>query len=194
MKPFGYVAGALASVILFAGCSGSSAPIGLPSGQSVGAAWNESPSRMSGETLSATKVTNSCNTFGSFGSVLQISFSATGNASGPFPGTFTLNGFIGRASAPASPRKPVSRNDRPDKLVGVAIHEHFVITSNSQQISGRVYDMRQADFKDFGCGSAGSQTYGYFVISGLKYQAKKLRAHGRTTEQLNETSYSESFH
>jgi hypothetical protein len=133
---------------------------------------------LSGETFSSTHVSqNACYANAESG-LTQIEFEATGKANGPLPGTFAVHGFLSLTST------------APDIVPGAAIREHFVIVSNSQKISGRVYLLHGSDVHRFGCTH---YLKGRFEISHLKYQAKDLPAHGHTAQALEANSFRESF-
>jgi hypothetical protein len=127
------LSGCVAAVLL-AGCAGPQEPVGAPGAVPQYAATilhgsrpissTRSDSKLSGETLTSTKVTSSCRTY-SKGSDSWTSgtFHVRGNASGPFSGTFTARG-------------QAAENGGSIILPSSHLDEHFTITSASQEISG----------------------------------------------------------
>jgi hypothetical protein len=112
--------GVLVAGAAIAGCGGSQ--IGIPGGAAMAPPLGEryaSPAHagnLNGETLSAKRVSAGCaKSYSSF------YFMATGEATGPYPGTFKASGLVTVGSGSQSS----------------AFTEDFVIDSGSQTISGR---------------------------------------------------------
>ncbi len=142
---------ALAVAMLLGACSGEApsqiAPALAPQAPAPLLKSDDSRSKLHGETFTATSVTSSCN-FDWIHGLTQISFNATGNATGPIPGTFAAGGFIGTIRGP---RPAIGGGISLAREVGTGISEGFDIVTNGQKIHGHVYQMRAGDFHNFQC-------------------------------------------
>src|SRR5580704_16140174 len=90
-----YAFGLAAAVAMLVGCAGSQSPIGAPLTAPNAATMPQTlhpNSELSGETFSATKTRSSCSSKGQFS--IAGTFHASGDASGPFPGTFSARGKV----------------------------------------------------------------------------------------------------
>lgn len=155
------------AAILLAGCAerqaGALGPM-TPAGQSV---FVFPASVLSGETLTSTRLKSHCQA----AIDLSAKFHASGNASGPFPGTFTVEGGFGGGGP----------------MGGGYFKEHFKITSGSDVILGFVS-------KASGSRSCSGGSIGKFVFDGsVPYKTKLPHSKGMSEVDISASSFSETF-
>jgi hypothetical protein len=166
---------ALAPIAMFAaalleGCNSNSVPFETPT--ALSAAPNPAgrdDSRMSNETFASKDASSSCT---GQGSVITGSFHASGIASGPFPGTFTLRGHLSVG------------------LQSLDFHEHFRIVSGSHLISGSATIPDSSGSPVFGCSKRGVLS---FYATNLTYETKKPHASGSGYASLSGKQFGETF-
>lgn len=151
---------------MLGGCSG--ARIGAP--PIVPNALARPNSELSGETFSSARATSHCST----GSKYSISgtFSASGKARGPFPGTFIARGQVNVS------------------ITMLSFSEHFRIRSGSQVIAGFASAPASSGSPTFACSKSSKLS---FAVEQLLYRVKGAHAHGGAAADLSGRSFNEGF-
>ena len=161
--------GSVASIAWLSGCGGHRAGVDPSALPGAGAPLASSALSISGEAFVATKVFSHCR----HGDVLQARFHASGNATGPLPGTFTAFGAVKNGGLIGS---------------GQLFEEHFTIESGTHTITGTA---RQRNvFPNCSRGSAGQLV---FDSDSLHYRIEDRHSKGTSTVDMRNGSFSESF-
>jgi hypothetical protein len=133
------------------GCSYSTVE-GVRSGQMPQTATVISPLSLSGETLTTTHVSVRCVR----PMALLAHFKASGQATGPYPGTFTAVGSWRRLYA----------GQKALVYYGWVFHEHFQIVSGTATIRGRINAMRRPGGGKVTCMQLGPVDYASYTSNG----------------------------
>lgn len=169
-----YAFGLGAALAILVGC-GAQSPIGAPLTAPNAAALPESMhpnSELSGEKFSSTETRSRCSSKGQFS--IAGTFHASGDASGPFPGTFSARGKVAVT------------------LKTLSFREHFQIRSGSNVLFGFARLPNSYGSPTFACTKKSNGELGFTVIN-LRYRVKQSQARGNASSDLYDGSFTESF-
>jgi hypothetical protein len=172
VNPSRYVLSVCVTATLFAGCGGSQSPIAASKAVGLPMNWRPAlviqPSSLGGETFTSTEASSKCHVRGSS----VDPFKASGDASGPFSGTFYLNGRIAHATR------------------AMIFRESFKITTKTETITGSVPQKWIYKLGPYSC-TSGSLT---FDLKHFRYQSQQGNGHASASLSGGSTqSFIQSF-
>jgi len=127
-------------------------------------------SELSNETFSSAHATSRCSSDSTYS--ISGTFSASGKARDPFPGTFTAHGQVNVS------------------ITMLSFSEHFRIRSGSQVIAGFASASASTGSPTFACSKSSKLS---FAVEQLLYRVKGSHARGGAAADLSGRSFNEGF-